>query len=209
MKNFFLCATFTYFLSSETNYCVYKHRLAVLDRLLLFQNLTIWDPFAKQQSKKKTVASLKEWILLPIMKFCRLLFRNSAGSVLKPFVTLHAGVGDVFWNFHSSRHQAHNSNVFKFDKISWAKFGKSNDPELLFRHKNIASDLRTRYLHAGARISRSNSFRSRFWSRHWSGPDHRGQRQFSALHRQIRCAKVFTGKIDKITFERLLWQQGV
>ena len=146
------------------------------------------------------MATLKEWILLPITKFCRFLFRNSAGSVLKPFGTLRAGVGDIFWNFQSSRHQAHNSNIFKFDKISWAKFGKSNDPELLFWHKNIASDLRTRYLHAGAPSSRSNSFRSRFWSRQWSGPN-RGQRQFSVLHRQSRCAKVFTGKVDKITFE--------
>ena len=37
-------------------------------------------------------------------------------------------------------------------------------------YKNIAWDLRTRYLRAGVRISRSNSFRSRFWSDNYPVP---------------------------------------
>ena len=62
------------------------------------------------------------------MKFCRFVFRNCAGSVLKLFETLHASVGDVFWNFQSSRHQAHNSNIFKFYRISWVKSKNPSTP---------------------------------------------------------------------------------
>ncbi len=62
------------------------------------------------------------------MKFCRFMFRNCSGSVLKPFGTLRVSVGDVFWNFQSSRHQGHNSNIFKFDRISWVKSKNPSTP---------------------------------------------------------------------------------
>ena len=66
----------------------------------------------------------------------------------------------------------------------------------------------------GPSVSRSNSFRSRFWPSELSGisnfslvPAPWGHRRFSAQNRQIRCAKVYNG--PQIVFERLLSAQGV